>query len=49
MCAGVVSVMFTLGCRAVWAMGERVGYGKIEFSFRGTAVAETDLILDDLY
>ena len=24
-CAGVVSVMWTLGCRAIWAMAERVG------------------------
>ena len=42
MCAGVVSVMYTLGRRAVWAMGERVGYGKIEFSFRGAAAVAID-------
>ena len=42
MCAGVVSVMSTLGCRAVWAMGERVGYGKTEFSFRVRAAVAID-------
>ena len=42
MCAGVVSVMSTLGFRAVWAMGERVGYGKTKFSFRGAAAVAID-------
>ena len=42
MCACVVSVMSTLGCRAVWAMDERVGYGKTEFSFSVTAAAKID-------
>ena len=42
MCPGVVSVMSTLGFRAVWAMGERVGYGKTKFSFSVTAAAKID-------
>ena len=41
-CACVVSVMSTLGFRAVWAMGERVGYGKTKFSFRGAAAVAID-------
>ena len=44
MCACVVSVMPTLGYRAVWAMGERVGYGKTEFSFRVRAAVAIDLL-----
>ena len=35
--------MSTLGFRAVWAMGERVGYGKTKFSFSVTAAAKIDL------
>ena len=48
MCAGVVSVMCTLGFRAVWAMGERVGYGKTKFSFRGAAAVAIDPARDGI-
>ena len=42
-CAGVVSVMSTLGCRAIWAMAERVGLRQHRFSFRGAAAVAIDL------
>ena len=41
-CADVVSVMSTLGCRAVWAMAEPVGLRQTEFSFSVTAAVRSD-------
>ena len=42
MCAGIVSVMSALGCRAVWAEAERVGLREDRFSFRGAAAVAID-------